>query len=79
MTQFLTIQEAAALLRLDPKSVSNKMHGPRACLIKGVHWFERPGQIGPRFDRDALVSWVKCEDLKPEPDGIPMANGSVLR
>ena len=63
---YLTLDEAAALLRLSPKTVANKVSAGE--LIQGVHYFRRKG-MAARFKRAALIAWLEGRD----PDLIPMA------
>jgi hypothetical protein len=75
VTEFLTLREAADRLKLKPQSIKNLK--ARGVLKRGVHWFQRPGEIGVRFDAEALEAWVR-ESVQPS-DGIPMANGGWMR
>lgn len=76
MTEFLTLAEASAKLKLAPKTIQNKMD--KGILVRGLHWFKRDGEIGVRFDPEALEKWVRDGDGKQKPKGIPMARGYVL-
>lgn len=71
MTEFLTLTEAAALLRIEPGTLSNKMRS--GVIPRGKVWFRREGEIHALFDQDELVKWVK--EGSGEPKGIPMAKG----
>lgn len=75
-TEFLTLREAATLLRLEPKTVSNLIN--KGTFKLGQHYYRRPGEIGIRFDKAALVDWLK-EGNGEKQQGIKMARGYVLR
>lgn len=78
MTEFLTISEAAAKLKLKPRALGNLKR--KGSLKQGVHWFHKPGLLGVRFDPDALEAWVREGDGRDEPEeGILMANGFKSR
>lgn len=72
MTELLTTEEAARFLRLQPATIYKKMR--RGVFTLGVHYYRIPGEIGPRFDKEALVRWLKGEN-KP---GLRMAKGYVI-
>lgn len=57
--EYLTISEVAALLKLKPKTVKNKMVA--GVFRKGFHYFSPPG-LGPRFKRSAVVGWLEQGD-----------------
>ena len=72
--EYLTIAEVAALLKLSPKSVQNKM--AQGLFQEGIHYFRRQG-IGPRFKAAAIKRWLE-EEGKPA-TGIRMARGYMFR
>ncbi len=69
--EFLSVAQAAALVKLSVKSVRNKMSDGR--FEKGVHWF-RPGGAGPRFKRSALLAWLE-QRTTPMPIAAPAPAG----
>lgn len=71
--QYLTVAEAADLLRLSIKRVRNQMSS--GIFVEGDH-FVRPRGIGPRFIRSRLESWLRGSD-EPRSDEIPMARSSA--
>jgi excisionase family DNA binding protein len=79
MDEYLTIPEVAALLKVKPKTIRNKMAA--GVFREGVHFFRPPG-LGPRFKSSAVVAWLeqsrKVASVESA-DGIPMARGYVLR
>jgi hypothetical protein len=82
--EFLTIAEAAEFFGWDPDTLKKKMS--KGILRRGVHWFKREGEIGPRFDRAACVAWIregkKSDDHSYEDHGqavIPMARGYNIK
>jgi excisionase family DNA binding protein len=74
--EYLTIAEAAARLKVTPKTVRNKMAA--GIFRKGVHYV-RPNGLGTRFKWGAVVAWLEQEEapLTAE-DSIPMARGYLL-
>ena len=78
MEEYLRIAEAAALLRISPRTLRNKMSA--GVLRLGVHYFSPPG-LGPRFKRSAIVSWIEQAQRAPEAEGdsIPMPRSYRLR
>jgi len=72
MDTYLTIAEAAELLKLSPKSVRNKIAAGQFQL--GVHFYRPPGMT-PRFKWNAVVKWMEApmeaEDVA-KIDAIPM-------
>src|SRR5438046_9237024 len=54
--EYLTVAEVAARLKLNPKTVRNRMYD--GTWRRGEHWFSRPG-IGPRCRWSALVRWLE--------------------
>lgn len=75
MEEYLTIAEVAALLKLNPKSVQNKMS--QGLFQEGVHYFRRQG-IGPRFKAAAVKQWMEEEGKAALGSGIRMARGYML-
>jgi Helix-turn-helix domain len=75
--EYLTIAEAAARLKVAPKTLRNKMAS--GVFHKGVHYI-RPKGLGTRFKWGAVVAWLEQEEapLTAE-DSIPMARGYLLR
>lgn len=77
---YLTIEEAAELLRLSPHGLRNKMS--RRIFKRNVHYFKREGQIGVRFKRAALVAWLEDgleeSEKKTSENVINMARGYRL-
>ncbi len=69
--RFLTIREAADLVRVSPKRLRNLMAS--RVLVEGVH-FNRPPGLGPRFKLRALVEWLDPPAGATD-DAIPMARG----
>jgi hypothetical protein len=74
--EYLTIAEAAARLKVAPKTLRNKMAS--GVFRKGVHYI-RPKGLGTRFKWGAVVAWLEQEEapLTAE-DSIPMARGYKL-
>ena len=75
-TPFLTLDEAAALLRWQPETLRKKVE--RGTFTLGKHYFRIPGAIGIRFDRQALIDWLKDPNAQRKGNGIPMARGYTL-
>jgi len=76
--EYLTIDELAARLKLEPKTIRNKM--ANGIFIKGVHFFS-PNGMGPRFKWSAIVAWMEAGEqvkAKANGNGIPMAKGYYL-
>jgi hypothetical protein len=75
---FLTIAEAADLLRWDVKTMHNKIS--KGIFKQGTHYYKKRHEIGIRFDRAALIAWVREDVEKPEQKGqlVPMARGYFL-
>ena len=78
MEEYLTIAEAAARLKVTPKTLRNKMAS--GVFRKGVHYFSPPS-MGPRFKWSVIVAWLE-QAQKETPDealdAIPMARGYQL-
>ena len=78
MEEYLTIDELGKRLKLEAKTIKNKM--ANGTFRKGVHFFSPKG-IGPRFKWSAVVAWLerKEELTTQEVNGsIPMARGYFL-
>ncbi len=76
--EFLTIKEAAARLKVTPKTLKNKMAA--GILKKGVHYFSPKG-LGPRFRWSALLAWLEekeARNTQANGNKIPMARGYFL-
>ena len=79
--EYITIQELAKRLDVEPKTIRNKMCA--GTFRRGVHYFSPKG-IGPRFKWSAVVAWLEereCEERKAvagDEEGIPMARGYYL-
>jgi len=75
--EYLTIKELSSRLKLNPKTIKNKMAS--GVFRKGVHYF-RPNGLGPRFKWSAIVAWLEHgEETMEEREGtIPMARGYYL-
>lgn len=72
---FLKTAEAAALLKLTPHQVTKMVS--QGILLRGVHYFKREKEIGIRFDRQALIDWIREGYCKKEEGGIPMARNYI--
>lgn len=77
MEEYLTISETAARLKIQPKTLRNKMAA--GIFQQGVHYFSPPG-LGTRFKWSVMVDWLEnskkiCSDSQ---EGIPMARGYRL-
>jgi excisionase family DNA binding protein len=53
---YLTIAEAAELVRVSPKRLRNLM--ANGTLREGTH-YTRPAGLRPRFRREALLAWLE--------------------
>lgn len=53
---YLTVAEAADLVRVSPKRLRNLMSD--GTLKEGVH-YTRPRGLAPRFKREALLEWIE--------------------
>ncbi len=76
--EYLTIAELSSRLKVEPKTVRNKMAS--GIFRKGVHYFS-PRGLRPRFKWSAIVAWLeeKEEESTQEGNGaIPMARGYYL-
>jgi hypothetical protein len=56
---YLTTAEVAALLRVKPKTIRNKVAA--GVFVPGVHFFRKPG-LGPRWKREAIICWLETEE-----------------
>jgi hypothetical protein len=59
--EYLTTAEVAALLRVEPKTIRNKVAA--GVFRQGEHFFRRPG-LGPRWKREAIVRWLESEETQ---------------
>jgi excisionase family DNA binding protein len=59
--EYLTISEAAHVLRVKPKTLRNKI--ARGLFVEGVHFIRRRG-LGLRFKRDGLARWLETADVE---------------
>lgn len=73
--EYLTVAEAAGLLRVSAKRIRNQMSS--GIFLEGDHFLRRKG-IGPRFLRSRLESWLRGSD-EPRSIAIPMARTSIQR
>jgi excisionase family DNA binding protein len=73
--EYLTIKEAAELLKVSPKRVRNLMC--EGVLKEDLHFF-RPPRLGTRFKRSALIAWIERKEGK-QPETIPLSKGVVLK
>ena len=60
--EYLTTAEAAAFLRVKPKTLRNKVAA--GIFREGEHFFRKPG-LGPRWKRDALIRWLEGRESEP--------------
>src|SRR6185369_14367914 len=79
VSEYLTVSEAAELLRIAPRTLRNKMsHG---LFRLGEHYI-RPRGLGTRFKRGSLLRWLEgTADVQS--DGklladIPMSRGRLI-
>ena len=71
--EYLTTSEAAALLRVTPKTLRNKVAA--GIFVEGRHYFRKRG-LGPRWKRATLVLWLEgLEHEKPEPFALAQPGG----
>jgi hypothetical protein len=76
--EYLTIEELSARLKLEPKTIRNKMAS--GVFRKGIHYFS-PHGLRPRFKWNAIVAWLEEKDAplsEVAADAIPMARGYLL-
>jgi Helix-turn-helix domain len=57
--EYLTTAEVAALLRVAPKTIRNKVAA--GVFRQGEHFFRKPG-LGPRWKREAIVHWLETDE-----------------
>lgn len=69
--EYLTIAEAATMLKVSSKRVRNLMSS--GTFKQGEHFFRRRG-LGPRFLRSRLDAWLRGDGQPPSE--IPMARGT---
>ena len=77
--EYLTIKELAARLKLDPKTVRNKMAA--GTFRKGVHYFRAEG-MAARFKWSAVVAWLESSSAIADDEqagAIPMARKYLMR
>jgi hypothetical protein len=67
--EYLTTAEAAALLRLKPKTLRNKVAA--GVFREGVHFFRKCG-LGPRWKKESLVEWLEGPDTSGA-EAFPLA------
>ena len=79
MTDYLTVTEAAELLRVKPLTIRERMR--LGVFRRGVHYFRRQG-MRSLFKRSALIQWLEgqdgVEDRKKQGMAIPMSRGYDL-
>ena len=76
--EYLTIAELSSRLKINPKTIKNKMAS--GIFKRGVHYFSPKG-IGPRFKWSAVVAWLEEKEEQTTHEGngaIPMARGYFL-
>jgi len=76
--EYLTIAELSSRLKVEPKTVRNKMAS--GIFRKGVHYFS-PRGLRPRFKWSAIVAWLEEKEEETTQEGkgaIPMARGYYL-
>jgi hypothetical protein len=73
-SDYLTNGEAAALLRIAPKTLGNKV--AVGVFLEGEHFYKKPG-LGRRWKRESLVAWLEGGEPREavEHGGIPLARG----
>lgn len=80
VNEYLTIAEAADMLRVSPRTLRNKM---ASGLFRLGEHYVRPRGLGPRFKRDALTAWLEGPNDQrgaEEPlRGVPMARATLTR
>ena len=79
MSDYVTIAEAAELLRVKPETVRERMR--MGIYQARVHYFRRQG-TRPLFKRAALIAWIEGEDQAAASGnartGIMTARGYIL-
>jgi hypothetical protein len=76
--EYLSIAELSDRLKLEPKTIRNKMAS--GVFRKGIHYFSPQG-LRPRFKWSAIVAWLEEKDAplsEVAADAIPMARGYLL-
>jgi len=76
--EYLTIEELSARLKLEPKTIRNKMAS--GVFRRGIHYFSPQG-LRPRFKWSAIITWLEEKDTpagEVAADAIPMARGYLL-
>jgi hypothetical protein len=76
--EYLTVEELSARLKLEPKTIRNKMAS--GIFRRGIHYFSPQG-LRPRFKWSAIVAWLEEKDAplrEVAADAIPMARGYLL-
>ena len=78
--EYLTIAEVAALCKVKPDTVKDRMK--RGIYKLNVHFF-RPNGSRPRFKKSALIAWLEGDEVKAsenviERQPIPMKRGYIL-
>lgn len=76
--EYLTIEELSERLKLNPKTIRNKMAA--RVFRKGVHYFSPVG-LRPRFKWSAILAWLEEKDqqiAEPPANSVPMARGYLL-
>jgi hypothetical protein len=59
--EYLTTAEVAALLRLAPKTIRNKVAA--GVFRQGEHFFRKPG-LGPRWKRETIIRWLENDETQ---------------
>jgi hypothetical protein len=72
--EYLTVEELSARLKLEPKTIRNKMAS--GIFRRGIHYFSPQG-LRPRFKWSAVVAWIQGNNTQQE-SGIPMRRGYDL-
>jgi hypothetical protein len=72
--EYLTVEELSARLKLEPKTIRNKMAS--GIFRRGIHYFSPQG-LRPRFKWSAVVAWIEGNNTQQE-SGIPMRRGYDL-
>ena len=79
--EYLTVEQLAARLGWDPKTVRNKMGPKNGTFTKGVHYSEAPG-LPVMFRWSAVLAlyrWGPVDAAPPEQATIPMARGYEMK
>lgn len=75
MTPYLTIAEAAELLRIEESTLRKKMALRE--FREGVHFFRRRG-MRPLFKQAALIAYIEGADVRAAEPRLRMAGGYFL-